>query len=239
MFTANLLKHVCNKIYFNRDLPKDRNEPCELDIGEVLFEFFIPTTKRKKSVSQWLGSYTEINSINDLDIKAIFLIIADVLLSIPRFALNIIKLVTEVLPLMLRELSYAVFESMVKGSNETEVISKRLYQAAAGVFWFFTSLSSLIYLIGGLITSPGMTIISMMDTLEQLKVPTLPSIAILGFFCLAVFAFHLTMIVILAPIILPISVVMTPPVALVIEGSIWIGIAIEVALVFFGLSGHV
>lgn len=241
-----LFKHVWNKVYFNNDLPKDRSDLCDLSMGKALFEFFVPTTKRKNSVSQWLGFYQseypdrqkeiKINSISDLNVKAIFLIIIDVLLYLPRLALNIVKLFTEVLPLTLRELAYAAFESMVKGADEAQGISKRLYQLAAGICWLFTSLFSFVYFAGCLLTSPGMTIISMMETMEQLEFPWWVEFPILGLSCLAVFAFYLAMIVILSPIILPISVVMTPA-ALVIEGSGWIGGAIEFALVLFCMSG--
>lgn len=180
MFVPNLLKHVWKKVYFTIDLPPNRDNPCKLKLSSALLEFFLPTTKQKKSVRAWLGINNTVyasETVKKSPIpKATLVIVLDIVLFIPRLAANILKLITEVLPLSLRELAYAGFESMLKGVHETEGLQKKLYQAAALICWFFTSLFSFVYFIGCLLTSPGRTIPAIVETFNKLGWPMLGTV---------------------------------------------------------------
>lgn len=166
----NRLKNIWNKVYFNIDLPQDRNAECTLSANSSIVEFFFSTTRPKNTIEQWLGYDTcwfenfkyhfNLRKVSAEIIQAIFIILVDLILWIPRVALNILKLVTEFLPLALRELAYAGFNHMIEKANNANGNAKIGYKTLAGVCWLFTSLLSLIYFISCLLTSPH-------DTLEN------------------------------------------------------------------------
>lgn len=117
----NNLKHIWNKVYCDVDIPGDRATPCTLDLKTALMRCFLPTTKR----------------INEDVKKPLVLCFIDIIGFVPRLAFNLLKLVTEVLTLSLRELAYAAFIWMItkkQALSSNQLILKKLAQIGAGFF---------------------------------------------------------------------------------------------------------
>lgn len=223
---TRLLKHVWKKVYFSVDLPKNREEePSELKLQTALFEFFLPTTKRKGNLNQWLGAQSKekIEGAKAI-LKAIFIVVADIVLFVPRLAANILKLVTETLPLMLRELAYAGFQSMLEGIKASEGFSRGLYQFAALLCWGATTLLSFLYFVGCLLTSPGRTISAIFETFTNEELGLSPVAgAVIGTFLAITFAIgQVSLLAGIALIALPAAVAtifeMSWPLKLIIGG---------------------
>ncbi len=245
MFVTNLLKFVWEKVYFNVDLPVDRDKKCEkvyfLEFISALLEFLLPTTKPRKvsggffSYMYYKDEYLSRDKHEFGFLRLFFIYLVDLVLLIPRLVANILKLITEVLPLLLRELTYAAFQSMLKKVQDQQSgggLTKKLYQAAALICWGFTSLFSFVYFVGCLLTSPGRTIPAILETFNKLGLPVLG--AVLALACAAlVFCFHFTLLMIGLGFTFP-------SVALLISESGWVGaLAASLLMLVDGFGGFI
>lgn len=151
----NICKHVWARVYLNVFAP-DFTKESRLTKKAGLMEFFLPTTKRKQNVFHWLGQ-SQIRRIVDPEfslLKAVFIVVLDVLLFFPRLIINLAKLVTEVLPDIIAQLflwGSKTLKARYKDATGLEAVG-----CAIGLMitTLFTGLFKLIYFVGCCMTSP-------------------------------------------------------------------------------------
>lgn len=114
---ANIIKHVWSRVYLNIYDGGDFDKPSELTLKAALMEFFLPTTKRKiqRNIantnqidwwSHWLGAgHSKLSKP-----KAALIVAIDIVFFLPRLAINIAKLFTEVLPDVIAQLFFLAYK---------------------------------------------------------------------------------------------------------------------------------
>jgi|GEM_PF-4901090 len=160
---VNIVKHVWSRVYLNIYDGGDFTEPSELTLKAALMEFALPTTKRKiqRQIegrekidwwSHWLGAgHSELSKP-----KAALIILIDTVFFLPRLAINILKLVTEVLPDMIAQLLFWANKKAKEGLEAAEGLRPSTigYALAVGLTTVGLAIFKSLYFIGCCITSP-------------------------------------------------------------------------------------
>ncbi len=158
---ANIVKHVWSRVYLNIYDGGDFTESSELTLKAALMEFALPTTKRKiqRQIegrekidwwSHWLGAgHSELSKP-----KAALIMLIDTVFFLPRLAINIAKLVTEVLPDMIAQLLFWANRNAKAGYDEAQGLSAVGYGLAYGLTSLGAAIVKSVYFIGCCITSP-------------------------------------------------------------------------------------